>query len=675
MKFNPEQSVSHLKGVGPKLQETLARLGIERMIDLLLHLPLRYQDRSRVSPMRTIRADEEHLFSGQVADCQTTFGKRRGLKVTLVDHTGSIVMRFFNYSRYQQNQLQLGAYVLGFGEFRFFGRELCVAHPEYQVFDDPPDPPDPTLTPIYPTTQGLGQTRIRQLINTLLDSEMSDAPGLPYQRLRTLHRPPADLTPDELTALQHSIALDELTAYFLVMQGRALRRRQEHALALPQAQGLGRRLLNDLGFKLTQAQGRVIAEVLADLGRAVPMLRLVQGDVGSGKTIVAAFAAIRAAEHGCQTAIMAPTELLAEQHFLNFKKWLDPLGLRVELLTGGLSKGEQTQRLTAIADGSAHIVLGTHALFQAHVHFQRLALVVIDEQHRFGVHQRMALQHKGDSRPHQLIMTATPIPRTLTMALYADMAVSIIDELPKGRQPITTHTVTQARRDEVIATVGKAVARGEQVYWVCTLIEPSDEIRATPASEALALLSQSLPHVRVGLLHGRMTSEEKNAVMAQFHRGDLHLLVATTVVEVGVDVPNATHMVIENAERLGLAQLHQLRGRVGRGNLPSHCFLLFAPGLTDAAKTRLNAMRESQDGFYLAEQDLVLRGPGDVLGTRQSGEQTFRVADLALHAALIAEAAARGERLLMASAHTQDYATLRNLLMAWAPSDSGALTV
>ena len=472
--------------------------------------------------------------------------------------------------------------------------------------------------------------------------------------------------------MQSEIALDELTAYYRVMKGRALQRQSTAAIGLPRQQGLGRDLLTNLGFKLTRAQARVVSEVLNELEATVPMLRLVQGDVGSGKTIVAAFAAIRASENGHQTALMAPTELLAEQHYLNFKTWLQPLGLNVTLLTGQLTAAEQRRRYEEIQTGQAHIAIGTHALFQDKVSFSSLALVIVDEQHRFGVHQRMSLQNKGDGgHPHQLVMTATPIPRTLTMTLYADMAVSVIDELPAGRQPITTYTVDEVRRSEVVAQVHKLLQAGQQAYWVCTLIDDSDEIDAVSATFMHGELTEALADQRIALLHGRMKSDEKVRVMNAFKNGEIDLLVATTVVEVGVDVPNATQMVIENAERLGLAQLHQLRGRVGRGKLPSACFLIFSQGLSAAAKTRLTAMRDSQDGFYLAEEDLKLRGPGDILGTRQSGEQSFRIADLSLHAHLIPEATRRGDALISDSQN----GALANLLETWAPADSGNLTV
>ncbi len=676
MQANPQASVSTLKGVGPRLEATLAKLGVFRLVDLLLHLPLRYQDRTRVVPLIEVHAGDDCLVEGRIESVNVQFGKRRSLRVVVRDDTGQVALRFFHFSRYQQNALEQASFVRAYGEFRFFGRELTCAHPEYETFHEAPPPPTPALTPIYPTTQGLGQNRLRKLIASLCEQSWPDIAGAPFTKLCYLHQPPAVATLDEIAAAAEEIALDELTAYYLVMKGRALKRAEESAMPLPQAEGLGRRLLDHLGFRLTKAQARVVREVLEDLEKAVPMLRLVQGDVGSGKTVIAAFAAIRAAEHGCQTALMAPTELLAEQHYLNFSSWLAPLGLRVTLLTGQLSAKESRIRLAEVASGASHVVVGTHALFQEKVSFDNLALSIIDEQHRFGVHQRMALQHKvadTNRQPHQLVMTATPIPRTLTMALYADMDVSVIDELPKGRQAITTHTLESGKRPQLVERFRQVLASGQQAYWVCTLIDESDEIDATAATTLFEALTAALPDFRVGLLHGRLKSDDKVSIMQAFKARELNLLVATTVVEVGVDVPNATHMVIENADRLGLAQLHQLRGRVGRGELASHCYLLFNSGVSEAAKVRLNAMRESQDGFYLAEQDLKLRGPGDILGTRQAGEQSFRIADLGVHAHLMPEVIRRGEALLGANDEPSTQEALA-LLEAWAPADTGHLS-
>lgn len=677
MSVEPGQSIIHLKGVGPRLQATLGKLGIFRYIDLLLHLPLRYQDRTRITPLAQVHAGSECLVQGKVLHCGVQIGKRRSLKVSIDDGSGIVHLRFFHFSKFQQASLEKAEYVRAYGEFRYFGRELSVAHPEYETFSAPPPEPTPALTPIYPTTQGLGQARLRSLVNSLCDLAWPELPGTPFSKLKFLHQPPAGTALEDIAQVQEDVALDELTAYYLVMKGRALKRQQEQAIALPQSAGLGRTLLHNLGFHLTKAQARVVREVLQDLEKPVPMLRLVQGDVGSGKTVVAAFAAIRAAEQHCQTALMAPTELLAEQHFMNFSNWLSPLGINTVLITGQMSAKQQKLRLEQVASGTSAVVIGTHALFQEQVVFNRLALSIIDEQHRFGVHQRMALQNKSepDRQPHQLVMTATPIPRTLTMALYADMDVSVIDELPKGRQPITTHTVETGKRQQVIERVEQVLSRGQQAYWVCTLIDESDEIDAVAATEMFAELSAALPDRRVALLHGRMKSDEKLSVMQAFKSKQIDLLVATTVVEVGVDVPNATHMVIENADRLGLAQLHQLRGRVGRGDQASHCFVMFNRGLSEAAKVRLNAMRDSQDGFYLAEQDLKLRGPGDILGTRQAGEQSFRVADLSVHAHLMPKVIQRGEALINQTHADQTHQLAQNLLSTWAPADSGHLSV
>jgi len=673
---DPNASIGDLKGVGPRLLATFAKLGIYRNIDLLLHLPFRYQDRTHITALANIRAGGEYLVQGRVTDTQVLFGNRRSLRITVEDDSGTAYLRLFHFSKYQQASLSRANYIRAFGEFRFFGRDLTSAHPDYETFDEPPPAPDATLTPIYPTTQGLGQTRIRKFIEQLCTADWSDVAGTPFAKLKFLHQPPAGTALQEIEAVQEEVALDELTAYYLVMKGRALKRLQEHAVSLPQSTGRGRELLQNLGFHLTKAQARVISEVLEDLQKPVPMLRLVQGDVGSGKTVVAAFAAIRAAEQGCQTALMAPTELLAEQHYLNFANWLHPLEIGVTLLTGQMPAKQQRERLQAVANSDVAVVIGTHALFQEKVVFNNLALSIIDEQHRFGVHQRMALQHKAGSgkQPHQLVMTATPIPRTLTMALYADMDVSVIDELPKGRQPITTHTVETSHRDQVVDLVQDILAQGQQAYWVCTLVEDADEIDAVAATTVHAELVQRMAGFRIGLLHGRMKSEEKIAIMAAFKAHELDLLVATTVVEVGVDVANATHMIIENSDRFGLAQLHQLRGRVGRGELPSRCYLLFNSGVSETAKVRLNAMRDSNDGFYLAEKDLQLRGPGDILGTRQAGEQSFRVADLARHAHLMPAVARRGETLLKME-DSSAANIMRNLLLAWAPADSGHLSV
>lgn len=671
MSVDPSAPITDLSGVGPSLANKLAKLDIYRYLDLLLHLPFRYQDRSRVFSIAALRDGDEGFVEGTILGCRAVYGKRRSLEVTIRDDSGQLTLRFFYFSKHQQQQLAEATYVRAFGQARFIGKRLNIVHPDYQTFDTKPPPIQAELLPVYATTQGLNQKRLRALCGALSLLPWEDAPGLPFAALRYLHRP-ADLS--QVEAIREQLALQELAAYYIIMKSRALQRRREHGQALVRKAGLGRELLNQLPFRLTQAQKRVIAEILNDLVGATPMLRLVQGDVGSGKTIVSAFAAIRAHEHAAQTALMAPTELLAEQHFLNFSQWLAPLGISVALLTGKMGAKERRATLANIECGETAIVIGTHALFQDTVQFNNLALVIIDEQHRFGVHQRMTLKDKGRA-PHQLVMTATPIPRTLTMTLYADMDVSVIDELPQGRQPITTHTVANSRRADVLSQVLAALKRGEQAYWVCTLIEPSEDIVAAAALATFELLSEALPNLRIGLLHGRLDGDSKIATMRAFKAGELQLLVATTVIEVGVDVPNATQMVIENAERLGLAQLHQLRGRVGRGGIASHCYLLFESRLSQTAKKRLSALRTSQDGFYLAEQDLKLRGPGDILGTRQAGEESFRVADLGEDAHLMQEVVAYSEGLLAAPANSEERRELARLLSIWAPSDAALLSV
>jgi len=662
---NPGAQVTTLKGVGPSLAEKLERLGVRRLLDLLLHLPLRYQDRSRIVSLSGLTPEQECLVQGQVVDARLGYGRRRSLLITLEDQTGYLKLRFFYFSRAQQNALKTGMYVQAFGQARLSREGLEMIHPEYRTFREPPPAPAPELTPVYPTTKGLGQGRLRTLTDQLLAMDWPADDGTPYVDLRYLHRPPAEATAEHIAEVQSRIALDELTAYYLVMRHRQSDRVGHRTLALPQAAHLGRELLKQLGFRLTGAQRRVTTEVLEDLGRDTPMLRLVQGDVGSGKTVIAAFAAIRAAEHGAQTALMAPTEILAEQHYLNFTSWLDPLGISVVLLTGSQSAAERRRVIAAIESGDALVAVGTHALFQGSVSFKRLALTVVDEQHRFGVHQRMALKDKGQL-PHQLVMTATPIPRTLTMAMYADMDVSTLDELPAGRQPITTTVVADERRDEVIAHLAGELSTGRQAYWVCPLIEASEALEAASVEGVLPVLESALPEVRIAVLHGRMKSDEKAAVMADFKAGRIQLLLATTVVEVGVDVPNATLMVIENPERMGLAQLHQLRGRVGRGAHASFCVLLYATPLSETSRRRLGVIRDSQDGFRIAEEDLNIRGPGDLLGTRQTGEQQFRIADLRTHAHLMPEVVRRGDELL-----ASDRETAARLLMIWAPADSG----
>ena len=673
-KISGMSPIKLLKGVGPALEVKLAKLGLFIVRDLLLHMPLRYEDRTRFVPLSQLRPGNAALFHGEIVESNVVFGRRRSLIVSLTDGTGYLQIRLFHFSRRQQDELRAGVQLRCFGEPRFTGKGLEIAHPEYRVVHGELEPPEGLLTPVYPTTEGMGQTRLRKLVDQALaigwDGFELPAFGPPLNMsmkaaISMLHRPQADGTAYDLEQARQRLTMDELLAHHLLMKERQVIRLRERTLPLPQARGLGRLLLDQLGFELTNAQKRCLRELFSDLDRNQPMMRLVQGDVGSGKTILAAFAAIRAAEHGAQTAIMAPTEILAEQHYMNFSEWLSPLGIEVCLLTGRLSAAERRHQLARIEAAEVPVVIGTHALFQQSVVFGNLALAVIDEQHRFGVHQRMALKHKG-KLPHQLIMTATPIPRTLTMAIYADLDISIVDELPKGRQPIKTRMLPDSRRDEVIDWLRPRLAKGDQVYWVCNLIDPSDDPKLHCVTDLFEDLGHALPGTPAALLHGRLPSTEKSASMAAFKAADTRLLVATTVIEVGVDVPNASVIVIENSERLGLAQLHQLRGRVGRGSRKSYCVLLHTEKLGELAQARLNAMVTSQDGFYIAEKDLELRGPGDVLGTRQTGEAQFRVADLMRDAHLLPAIGELGDTLL-----AEDPDSAMAVLRTWATPDWG----
>jgi ATP-dependent DNA helicase RecG len=659
-------AVTALHGVGPRLAEKLAALDIHTVQDLLFHLPLRYQDRTRITPIGALQPGRDAVIEGEVRAADVVFGRRRSLVCRLQDGTGTTTLRFFHFSAAQKAQLEPGTRLRCYGEVRRGAHGLEFYHPEYQAADGPAPAPEnsATLTPIYPTTEGLQQTSWRKLCGAalaLLSGEsLSDyLPTLPpeittraplSEIIRYLHQPAANAAQEKLLAgnhpFQQRLAFEELLAHQLsLLQLRALTR-QIGAPACKGSKAVRQRFLKQLPFALTSAQQRVTAQIDTDLAAAVPMLRLLQGDVGSGKTVVAALAALQAVSSGFQVALMAPTEILAEQHRLNFTAWLAPLGIQLGWLSGKV-KGKQRQaELAAIASGAAAIVIGTHALFQDEVKFERLGLAIIDEQHRFGVHQRLALQEKGGAlRPHQLIMTATPIPRTLAMSAYADLDTSVIDELPPGRQPIRTMVVSNDRRIEIVERIRQACREGRQAYWVCTLIEESELLQAQAAEATWQDLQAALPELKVGLIHGRMNGAAKTATMTAFKSRELQLLVATTVIEVGVDVPNASLMIIENPERLGLAQLHQLRGRVGRGNIESYCLLLYQAPLSQMGKARLQVLRDSNDGFVIAEKDLELRGPGEVLGTRQTGLLQMRIADLQRDAALLPAVTEYGRQL------------------------------
>ncbi len=649
--------VTVLKGVGEAMAEKLAKVGLENLQDVLFHLPLRYQDRTRVVPIGQLRPGQDAVIEGVVSGADVTMGKRRSLVVRLGDGSGVLSLRFYHFSNAQKEGLKRGTHLRCYGEARPGASGLEIYHPEYRALngDEPPPPVEQTLTPIYPSTEGLTQQRLRLLCQQSLGllGPRSLPDWLPeelardYQlaplddAIRYLHNPPADADLDELAEgqhwAQHRLAFEELLTHQLSQQRLRESLRSLRAPVLPKAQRLQAQYLANLGFQPTGAQQRVANEIAYDLSQHEPMMRLVQGDVGAGKTVVAALAALQALEAGYQVALMAPTEILAEQHYITFKRWLEPLGIEVAWLAGKLKGKAREGALEQIANG-APMVVGTHALFQEEVKFKHLALAIIDEQHRFGVQQRLALRKKGvagELCPHQLIMTATPIPRTLAMSAYADLDTSVLDELPPGRTPVNTVLVADSRRFEVVERVRAACAEGRQAYWVCTLIEESEELTCQAAESTYEELGSALGELRVGLIHGRMKPAEKAEIMAEFKAGNLQLLVATTVIEVGVDVPNASLMIIENPERLGLAQLHQLRGRVGRGSAVSHCVLLYHPPLSQIGRERLGIMRETNDGFIIAEKDLELRGPGEMLGTRQTGLLQFKVADLMRDADLL----------------------------------------
>lgn len=648
--------VTVLKGVGPAVAQKLAKVGIENLQDVLFHLPSRYQDRTRITPIGALRPGQDAVVVGVVMAANVVMGKRRSLLVRIQDGSGGLTLRFFHFSMAQKNALEKGVQVRCYGEVRPGATGLEIYHPEYRVHNpNEVQPLQATLTAIYPTTEGLTQQRLRDLCEQALG--YLNARSLPdwlpaeiiaqyqlgalEQALRYLHQPPPDANLEELAEgvhwAQQRLAFEEMLTHQLSIQRVRESLRQQRAPQLPLAKKLPPLFLHNLGFTPTGAQQRVGAEIAWDLRQNAPMLRLVQGDVGAGKTVVAALAALQALEAGYQVALMAPTEILAEQHFLNFSKWLAPLNIEVAWLAGKLKGKARSHALEQIASG-VPMVVGTHALFQDEVQFHNLALAIIDEQHRFGVQQRLALRKKGVDgvySPHQLIMTATPIPRTLAMSAYADLDTSVLDELPPGRTPVNTLVLSNTRRSEVIERVRAACLEGRQAYWVCTLIEESEELTCQAAESTFADLTLALAGQKVGLIHGRMKPAEKAAVMDSFKCGQLQLLVATTVIEVGVDVPNASLMIIENPERLGLAQLHQLRGRVGRGSTASHCVLLYHAPLSHIGRERLAIMRETNDGFIIAEKDLELRGPGEMLGTRQTGLLQFKVADLMRDAPLL----------------------------------------
>jgi len=685
-------SLLQLKGVGPSVVEKLAKIGLHSIQDVLFNLPYRYEDRSRVVPIGALRQGQSSLIEGVINYADIGFtrsGKRRRmLLLHLSDGTGSILLRFFYFNKQQQQSLQAGTRIRCFGDVRFGASSLEIVHPEYSLLSADTDTAvEACLTPVYHTTDGVSQLLLRRLSDqclallkqNLLDDYLSPALLAKTQgyslsdAIRYVHRPPVDADLNQLLEGAHPaqarLVFEELLAHHLSLQTLRVSARQQPAEKLQTDNHLLYQFIKSLPFELTRAQQKVNQTILQDLESGVPMMRLVQGDVGSGKTVVAALACLKAIEAGQQAAIMAPTEILAEQHYQNFKNWFAQLGINVVWLSGQLKGRKRQLVLQQLASGEAQIAVGTHALFQDEVEFKSLALAVTDEQHRFGVQQRMALARKARSRKvqsskaqagkekplaaanehylaHQLIMTATPIPRSLAMTAYADLDYSVIDELPPGRKPVSTVVIPQERREEILQRIDKACEQGRQAYWVCTLVEESESLQCQAAENTAEMLHEMLQGVSVGLIHGRMKSQDKDEIMQRFKRGEIQLLVATTVIEVGVDVPNASLMIIENAERLGLSQLHQLRGRVGRGEEASHCVLMFKSPLSENGKQRLAIMRQTDSGFEIAQKDLQLRGPGEVLGTRQTGLVQMKIADIVRDEYLLDEVKHVAQKLL-----------------------------
>ena len=663
------QSCETLTGVGPTLASHLAKCGIHTVQDLLFHLPYRYQDRTRITSICDLRANDWCVITGTVCKIEIKYGKRMMLYCYVEDKTGLLTLRFFHFNKQQVKLLNESSKIRAFGEVREFANNLEMIHPEYQLIDPHSEfLVEETLTPIYSITQGLSQTRIRLLIQSALTTYQKELDQLEWMNseelqhyyfqpiataIQQLHNPPPDISLQALEEGAHPalkrLVFDELLAQRLSMQFARQQRSTLSAPVLPAASVLINQFLSNLPFVLTDAQHRVYEEIKQDLSQPKPMLRLVQGDVGSGKTVIAALAALQAIASGYQVALMAPTDLLSEQHAQTLQPWFTSLGICTLRLTGKMKTKERKETLAALANNQCQLIIGTHALFQEGVQFSSLGLIIIDEQHRFGVEQRLLLQQKGQidqKGPHQLLMTATPIPRTLAMTQFAHLDLSVIDELPPGRTTIITAVLNQEKRQPIVTRLQAAIAGGRQAYWVCTLIDESEKLQCIAASVTAQNLQEQLPEVRVGLVHGRMKASDKENTMAAFKRGDIDLLVATTVIEVGVDVANASLMIVENAERLGLSQLHQLRGRVGRGSAQSHCLLLYQSPLSTMSAERLKVMRATSDGFVIAEKDLQLRGSGEFLGTRQTGYHQYKIANLQRDQALLAPIADIAYKLL-----------------------------
>ncbi|NIE96659.1 ATP-dependent DNA helicase RecG [Acinetobacter sp. Tr-809] len=671
-------SVQQLQGVGAAAATLLEKLHIFSTDDLLFHLPRDYEDRSTIIPMNQLIVGRSYLLEGEVRSVDFPPGKKKSLAALLQDDFGKVTLRFYHIYKGLTDRITMGQRLRIFGEVRVGARGLELYHPEIQVIQQHTALPKTQLTAIYPSTEGLTQPKLREYVRQALKHHSDDLPELLpskfsngyelKQALHYIHEPPIDANMLQLNQGSHPaqqrLIFEELVAHQISLLTRRAYIRQIAAPRFSASKILAKKLLEALPFQMTNAQKRVSKEILQDLKQDQPMLRLVQGDVGAGKTLVAAVAACHALEADWQVALMAPTEILAEQHYLNFKRWFEPLGIQVAWLSGKQKGKARSHAEQQIKEGHAQLIVGTHALFQDTVGFSKLGLVIIDEQHRFGVDQRLALRNKGADQftPHQLVMTATPIPRTLAMSAYGDLDTSIIDELPPGRTPIQTVTIPLDRREQVLQRIASNCREGKQAYWVCTLVEQSETLDAQAAEATYQEIKERFPDINIGLVHGKMKADEKQSVMQAFKDNQSQLLIATTVIEVGVDVPNASIMVIENAERLGLSQLHQLRGRVGRGATASFCALLYKTPLSQNGQERLSILRESNDGFVIAEKDLEIRGPGELLGTKQTGDMGFRVARLERDDHLLTQAHYVAEQIL------KDYPQhAEGLLKRWLP--------
>ena len=661
-----------ISGLGQKTSDRLNQLGIHTLEHLLFHLPSRYQDKTTITPLSSASVEDEILIEVSIDRIEVIPSRQRQLLCYLSDNQNQrVLLRFFHFTQYQKQALVRGETIQCFGEIKIGRQGLEMHHPEYRIISQDQKPLlESTLTPVYPLCAGVSQNKMKQWVNNALDVlkasviddyfekiTQSAMPSL-KDSLFLLHHPNKDEDLSKIEAFKHisqqRLIIEELAAHQLSLLKIKEARKSKESKTFSIKSTLSNKLISSLEFDLTSAQSRCIRQINEDLSTSEPMHRLLQGDVGSGKTIVAVFALIQAAENNFQTAVMAPTEILARQHLQNFSNYLSPLGIQIAFLSGSQNTQERKENLSLIENGQAKVIIGTHALFQENVYFEDLALVIIDEQHKFGVHQRLSLSKKASLTPHQLVMTATPIPRSLTMSAYADLDTSVIDELPPGRQTIETVALSNARRDELITKIKQISKEGRQIYWVCTLIEESEVLRAESAEKTFTYLTDNLKDLKVVMIHGRLTKSEKEIIMSDFSTGKTNLLVATTVIEVGVNVPNASLMIVENAERLGLAQLHQLRGRVGRGSEKSACVLLYQSPLSQSAKERLDILRQSNDGFLIAQKDLELRGPGEILGTQQTGIASMKIANIVRDAYLLKQVGYYSSKMLEAEHNSQN---------------------